>query len=198
MIRNALIALSLVFVATAVPAQAQQAAQIDCSSIDATKYDADQIAQIKNICKTPAQELKEEAKKVTPDDVRNWASLGREFSTAVIETAKGLGVAVNEFVYTPVGIMIAFYFMWDKIGGILVGIPLLFAIWFGWRAIFNIIRNVKKTYETKPILFGLMNKRYLVQTTCDEHYNDNQQTAMWFVTIGAVLLSALDVFILIF
>ena len=99
---------------------------IDCQNIDISKYNSTQIESIRSLCNQAAVQ----AEKITPQDVREWASLGSEFATAVTETARGLGVTVNEFLITPAGILIAMYFMWDIIGGVLVGIPLLFGIWW--------------------------------------------------------------------
>lgn len=114
-----------------VPAFADSAEHL-CQNIDMTKLTPDQVEHVKGLCTKPEPGADVAVAGVTPDKVRAWGSLGKEFSTAIVETSRGLGVAANELLFTPVGFMIAFYFMWDMVGGILIGIPLLIALWIAY------------------------------------------------------------------
>ena len=194
--RKLLIALAMVF---SVPAMAQTAEpiidqnSINCKSLDISKYTPEQLAKVQQVCAPTTQAIAEE---ITPDDVREWASLGKEFGVAVTETAKGLGVAVNDFVTTPVGIMIAFYFLWGKIGGIIVGIPLLIALWMLYFKIVNVYRYRDAEYENVPVLFGLTTRRKLVKENVTKP--DDLVNAMCLIAIPAIFFSALILNVLIF
>jgi len=165
---------------------------INCKNLDISKYSTDQINQIQRICS--AEKLAEE--KVTPEDVREWASLGKEFSDAVIETARGLGVTANEFLTTPVGLLLALYFMWDIIGGILVGIPLLVAIWWLYFKVIGVYVYKEAEYAYVPVLFGLFTRKKVVKHNISNP--SDTVTAMVLIALPAVFLSILDIGILIF
>lgn len=165
---------------------------INCKNLDISKYSTDQINQIQRICS--AEKLAEE--KVTPEDVREWASLGKEFSDAVIETARGLGVTANEFLTTPVGLLLALYFMWDIIGGILVGIPLLVAIWWLYFKVISIHVYKEAEYAYVPVLFGLFTRKKVIKHNISNP--SDTSFAMVLIAIPAVILSMLDIGILIF
>lgn len=165
---------------------------IDCQHIDISKYDGQQVESIRNLC----AQTQVQAEKITPQDVREWASLGKDFGQAVTETAKGLGVAVNEFLFTPVGFMLAFYFMWDMIGGVIVGIPLLFGIWYLYFRICRVYVYKNAKYEYVPVLFGLFTRKKIVEENIEKP--SDAATAMLLFAIPAVFLSMLDIGTLIF
>lgn len=198
--KNFVIAAVAAVLAFATPAVAQQATpapaadrgNINCSQIDITKYTTEELARVQSLCSATAAA----AEQVTPEDVREWASLGKEFSDAVIETARGLGVTANEFLTTPVGLLLALYFMWDIIGGILVGIPLLVAIWALYFKVVSVYVYKEAEYTYVPVLFGLFNRRKIVKHNIEKP-TDTIFT-MVLVAVPAVILSMLDIGILIF
>jgi len=165
---------------------------INCKNIDISKYTPEQLRKVQEVC-APAQAKAEE---ITPDDVREWASLGKEFGAAVTETAKGLGVAVNEFVTTPVGIMIAFYFLWSKIGGIIIGIPLLIALWWLYFKIVGVYRYKDAVYENAPILFGLTTRKKIIKENISSP--DDITTLMGLLALPTIFFSILIIGTLIF
>lgn len=136
--------------------------------------------------------------KLTPDAVREWGSLGKEFSTAVVETAKELGVAANEFLYTPVGIMIAFYFMWDMIGGIIIGIPLLIFIWWLYFKLgrYCSVNSISREYEYIPYLWGALKLKRKVKE--DIRPNSEGIFAYIFLGIPTIVFSIVTIGTLIF
>jgi hypothetical protein len=160
-----------------------------------TKYTPDELGRVQSLCNTTVAAAAA-AEKVTPEDVREWASLGKEFSEAVIETAKGLGVTANEFLTTPVGLLLALYFMWDIIGGILIGIPLLVAIWWLYFKIVSIYIYKEAEYAYVPVFFGLFTRKKIIK-----HNISNPTDALFtmiLTALPAVFLSMLDIGILIF
>lgn len=130
-----------------------------CSAVNVKSMTPEQIDAVKVLCPPENSTPKP---KITPNDVRDWASLGSEFATAVTDTARGLGMAANEFLFTPLGILIAFYFLWDFFGGIIIGFALLALVWFSY---FKLTRDLERDcqeeieYEYKPVFFGLFNRK---------------------------------------
>lgn len=174
------------------PTPVETRSNIDCNKIDITKYTQDELSRVQSLCNTTVAA----AETVTPEDVREWASLGKEFSDAVIETARGLGVTANEFLTTPVGLLLALYFMWDIIGGILVGIPLLVAIWWLYFKIISVYVYKEAEYTYVPVLFGLFTRKKVVKHNISNP--SDISIAMVLIAIPAVILSILDIGILIF
>jgi hypothetical protein len=179
--------------ATSVPAESRS--NIDCNKIDITKYTPDELSRVQALCNTTVAAAAA-AEKVTPEDVREWASLGKEFSDAVIETAKGLGVTANEFLTTPVGLLLALYFMWDIIGGILVGVPLLVAIWWLYFKVVSIHVYREAEYAYVPVLFGLFTRKKIIKHNISNP--SDAMIAMILTAIPAVILSIMDIGMLIF
>jgi hypothetical protein len=176
----------------ATPAPVETRSNINCNQIDITKYTTEELARVQSLCSTTIAA----AEKVTPEDVREWASLGKEFSDAVIETARGLGVTANEFLTTPVGLLLALYFMWDIIGGILIGIPLLAGIWWLYFKVVNIYVYKEAEYAHVPVLFGLFTRKKIVKHNIEKP--SDALLTMILVAIPAVVLTMLDIGILIF
>lgn len=162
---------------------------IDCKNLDISKLSTEQVRNIQTICSP------EKMNNITPDDVKEWASLGKEFSVAITETAKGLGVAANEFLTTPLGMMIAFYFLWDKIGGILIGIPLLIATWILYGIICRKLTIQSVEYGTFPVLWGLFHMKKVTNI----EYQHGDSAWIWVgLAIPAFLVSTLILGSLIF
>lgn len=176
------------------PTPVDARSNIDCNKIDITKYTAEELGRVQSLCNTTAAAAA--AEKVTPDDVREWASLGKEFSDAVIETARGLGVTANEFLTTPVGLLLALYFMWDIIGGILVGIPVLIGIWWLYFKVVSIYVYKEAEYAYVPVLFGLFTRKKVIKHNISNP--SDTAIAMVLIAIPAVILSMFDIGILIF
>ncbi len=187
------VALASAVMLSAAPAFAAADLQTTCSQLGMSKMSADQVDKAKALCAVPEPGDEVAVAGVTPDKVRAWGSLGQEFSTAIVETARGLGVAANDLLFTPVGFMIAFYFMWDMVGGILIGIPLFIALWTAYFIIGSRLHTSGVTYENKPVLWGA----FTVKKVVSKSYERNPEGAhtYWYFLggIAAVILSFLIV-----
>lgn len=193
------VAIASAVMLSAAPAFAVDSVEYMCTNTDMTKLTPAQVENIKALCAKPdTPDQAAAVAGVTPDKVRQWGSLGKEFSTAIVETARGLGVAANDLLFTPVGFMIAFYFMWDMVGGILIGIPLLIALWIAYWRIGTYLMTDEVTYENKPVLWGAFTVKKVVSKT---YANGPEQSAPWWFFLGGVasiLLSWAIIGILIF
>lgn len=167
-----------------------------CANTDMTKLTAAQIENVKALCAKPEPGSEVAVAGVTPDKVRAWGSLGAEFSTAIVETAKGLGVAANDLLFTPVGFMIAFYFMWDMVGGILIGIPLLIALWIAYFRIGYFLSTENIIYEHVPVLWGA----FTIKKVQSRQLSEGENPGIWYTVAGiaSLILSAVIIGVLIF
>ena len=156
-------------------ALAADAQTINCQALDMTTMTPQQLENAQQLCKQQSvvQSVVQTSKDVTPDKVREWGRLGKDLSTAIVDTAKGLGQTANEFLFTPVGIMIAFYFMWSKIGGIIIGIPLIIALWTLYCSICNRYSKDTVEYVQVPVLWGAFSIRKVSKIV----YNDATDVA---------------------
>jgi hypothetical protein len=158
---------------------------------------ADQVDKAKALCAKPEPGAEVAVAGVTPDKVRAWGSLGQEFSTAIVETATGLGVAANDLLFTPVGFMIAFYFMWDMVGGILIGVPLLIALWIAYFRIGYWLSTESIEYEQVPVLWGAFTVKKIKTRNLN---TESENPSMWYFLAGvlSLILSAVIIGVLIF
>ncbi len=66
----------------------------------------------------------EQMKKATPlemaDKVDQWVNIGEKVGKMMGGAAKEVGIAVNDFVKTPVGMMTAALIVWNYMGGMLI------------------------------------------------------------------------------
>lgn len=143
-----------VALATASPVFAQD---LNCQSLDISSMSPTDIEHAQALCKSTA--VAAVSSQVTPEKVKEWASLGKDFAGAVNDTAKQLGETANQFLFTPLGMMLAFYFLWGKIGGVVIGIPLLIALWTLYCFICSRYSKEKIEYENVPVLWGAWNIR---------------------------------------
>lgn len=169
---------------------------INCQAIDIRGKNSDQIANIRAACSAMEATAPVEEPGLTPESVREWGGLTKEFGKAITETTKELGVQVNDFLTTPAGVLITVYLFWEKLGGILIGIPMLLFVW-GFAIYF--IRSLRRTaveFEVKPILFGLINRKYATKySTADV---DNWAGWVVAVVFGTTVLTALTTGFVIF
>lgn len=144
--------------AVSAPVAAQQ---LDCTAIDISRYSQDELNKLRSVCNNGSPIA--QADKISPDEVKEWASLGKEFGLAIGEVAKSLGVAVNDFLRTPAGALIALYLLWDVLGGILFGVPLLFLVWVLYFVFLRFVRPTETEYEHVPYLWGAISIKRIVK-----------------------------------
>lgn len=98
-----------------------------------------------------------------------WADLGTNMGKATVAAAHEVGVAANEFASTPLGkitlTMVAYKIVGKSLIGLVLGVLTMaffagLAIWFVRHG-----RYLGATYELRPVLFGLYQKRFLVSNT---------------------------------
>ena len=119
----------------------------------------------------------EEMKKVQPNvsekvrtEVEAWTNLGQNIGRATVGAAREIGVAANEFVQTPIGIVTTVVVVYKLVGrDILKTFIGLFIFLFGTGfGMYHFRRRYNRQYEYKPILFGAFQRKKVVS----ENYDD--------------------------
>lgn len=138
-------------------------AQVSSRSVLDAGFDKLTEVQKAEILKQVAQQAQESkspmANVATVDKVEKWVQVGSNLGKGLAATAKELGVAVNEFATTPIGMLATALIVWHLIGGVLVhifgGILMLIVGFMAIRFVVNRSYPFEYTYdETKRTIFG--------------------------------------------
>lgn len=141
------------------------------ASIDTSGLSKEQAAQLA----AQAEEMRSTVVVSKSESIRKeaeaWGELGTNIGKAMVGAAAEVGVAAAEFSETPLGKVVTFVAVYKIVGadiiGIIVGllvisIGLSFGIWMirsrQWHS---------ATYENRPVLWGLYNKRSIVTIEVD-------------------------------
>ena len=122
---------------------------------------------------------------ITPDKVAAWGSIAKEFGSAIGSMAKELGVQVNDFLRTPAGVLITLYLFWSKLGGVVIGIPFVLAVWALYFKLWDRFRRTPVEFENRPIIFGIFNRQLV--TRYDYNY-EHDSVAVYATLVGAVMI----------
>lgn len=151
---------------TGLPEEMQQKLKVQCEQM---KLDAATL---------PA------APKVTKEELSEWAAVSQEFAKAIGIAAKELGVAVNDFLNTPAGILTAGVIIWHTLGADIVKLLSIFGV--AWVVyLFNRALWFSH-YETIPRSFmGVVwNSRVRRQLK----WEDLHESAMWWIILSVMAL----------
>lgn len=139
-----------------------------------------------------------EKSEATRKEVSEWADM---LSGIVVGTAQKVGFAVNEFVRTPVGLVVTGVIVYKAIGKDMIKLFFAGAMWIVTcivSAMFfrhrpRLIRT-GAVYENTPVLFGLWNRRVL------KSYDTREDGDIGYIFLGAAafvigtLLSSMPIF----
>ena len=168
--------------------------KLDCNALDIRSMSSDDISKIKSACDTLVKSPTTSSivPSVTPEAVREWGSLAKEFGSAIGATAKELGIAVNEFLNSPAGILLTLYLFWSKLGGVMIGVPFLITVWYAYFKLNDRYRRTPSKMEVRPSLFGLRNKEVVTEYT----YNTEKDTVFWAQALSGVAVIVGSVFVI--
>ncbi|MCK4826747.1 hypothetical protein KA005_64015 [bacterium] len=130
---------------------------------------------------------------VSVDNLTEWGLVAKQFAEAIGIAASELGVAVNEFIKTPAGIMVIVGIFWTIMGAsvvsFLVGVVLeTLTIVFCYYSIKRMMtKNIEYKYDHRPILWGFGNKKYVVEKKETEWGDADFFMAAFFCVVGVLL-----------
>lgn len=164
-----------------------------CSDIAATadnlNLSAGQVKVLASNCQNTQQTAVEILSKAEViDTAGQWGVIAKDFAQAIGIAAKELGIAVNDFLDSPAGYLMALILLVKYAGALLIGIPYtLFSGWCLYKVLYN-FRIEKITYEYRKALWGLFEYRKVSEVTLrdelPEHVAFYGVIAMIFTTVS--------------
>jgi hypothetical protein len=141
------------------------AAADEVRSVDISKLTNAQKADVLKYAASLEESKGSNLSEKTREEVGKWGELGVGMGRAAVAAAKEVGVAANEFVQTPLGKITMGVVVYKVIGKdiikFLVG-STVFTIFLTVAVILVFRKKGNVTYDYKPALWGLYNKKYLV------------------------------------
>jgi hypothetical protein len=125
-----------------------------------------------------------ESKKASPvktavavrEEVNAWGEMGANVGKAIIGAAKELGMTANDFASTNLGKFVIAVIIFKVAGGVVLhifvgGMVVIISLTLGWKLMkYN---NTETTYDYKPVLWGLYNKRVITKEQFSHLDNHN-------------------------
>jgi hypothetical protein len=159
MFRSLILATALLF---STGALAQTTASVNpCDNIpEATKgKDSTTVNAILEACRVKDNVPNIVKQVANPETANTWASAAKGFGQAIALTAKELGVAANDFLNSPAGVLLALILLFNYAGGALLGAPVtIFSCVFWWWVVSK-LRVDSIEYEFTPVLWGMFTIR---------------------------------------
>lgn len=124
-----------------------------------------------------------------PETANKWAEASKGFASAIGGAAKELGIAVNDFLDSPAGYILALILLLKFGGGTIIGgLLTVFTLYFWWFVNRRVmIKEVE--YENTPIFWGALTmrrvKRYVTEK---DEYTGAYAVISGLAAAGAILL----------
>lgn len=136
--------------------------------------------------------------------IKEYAAYGeyaKQIAEAVGILAKELGMAVDDFLHTDAGLLVAFLLVWKIAGasilGFIIGVPMIIAIWI---MVIKAGKNMLVNEHEERTVKGWFNSEKIVLIPKYRRFRDldgDEQTVMWVGTIVAGVLTFFLLFILV-
>lgn len=180
-------------------------AQTALAAVELDKLSNEQLAQLQaQAAKLQQERASQPAQALASlETVDKVVEISRNIGMGLAATARELGVAVNDFAKSDVGMWVMVVLVWKYLGqdilSVAVGLSLLvFGMGFGWLMVKRaraVTTNV--AYAHVPMLFGLFSvKRVASQEHVpSDRLTDSQQLQQFFgyVTIAVCFITGLNV-----
>ena len=121
----------------------------------------------------------------TPEKVEAWVNIGSQIGKGLAGAARELGVAVNEFAGTPVGLLTMALIVWHFLGSVVIHVLGAILIWVvGFTATFIIMR---KHTRRKDVSYDEKGKPTTTRVSISPLQSD-EAVAYWFANLAVMLL----------
>lgn len=161
----------------------------EAEKAEVVKMVADKVAAAEASVKKGPIDLEKVVDAVTPtaEGVDKWLNVGEKFGKMIGGAARETGVAVNEFVKSPVGMLTAGLIVWNYMGNMLThvfGGILVLIVGFAYLR-YMINRSVDWEYEYDPNRKNIFGNSILVSKKRAELSDD---ATGWFTVCGALVI----------
>jgi len=168
---------------------------IDANTVNSAGFDKLTEAQKAEMLKQIADKV--EANKSAPPDTKvvektaQWVDLGERIGKMLGGAAREVGIAVNEFVKTPVGMLTAALIVWHFMGGVIVHVVGGIAIMVvGMSILWYILRrsrHIETKYDPeKKDIFGRSVKLTEIRHSLSD--DDKAMALLWTAAVAIVSL----------
>lgn len=126
---------------------------------------------------------------ITPQKAAEWSDAAKGFAEALGIAAKELGIATNDFLMSPAGILLAIILLFNYAGGAIMGFP--FSI-FTILLMFWLIRRLmtdKVEYEVVPILWGAFQWRRKKVVQSVSYISEGKGILLLLTALGLLLMN---------
>ena len=167
MFRSIALSLMLLF---AVPAFAQDATPNPCADLaNATKgLSSTETATLLASCRTTSSAPAAIEKMADPETASKWSDAAKGFAEALGIAAKELGIAVNDFLDSPAGYLLALILLFNYAGGFIVGFPMSLISIYALYKVLKMMNTESTEYEMTPVLWGLFSIRRVKRVVKDD------------------------------
>lgn len=193
--KTLLFLLALAFSLTACNVAFAQTATVNpCENLaEATRgKNYNEVDTILKSCRKSAGTVTEAIAEKMPDaeEVTGWSQAAKGFAEALGIAAKQLGIAVNDFLNSPAGILLAVILLFNYAGGAIVGLPFtMFSLWMLWRLARRLtIATVE--YENVPVFWGFTTRRRVKYTKMTSISSENGMT-LFLAALGLLILNGI-------
>lgn len=191
MFRSILLVFALMF-STAAFAQTANVPNPCADIAEATRdKNSTEIQTILESCRTKASEAARILPQVTPEKAAEWSDAAKGFAEALGIAARELGIATNDFLMSPAGILLAAILLFNYAGGAIIGLP--FSI-FTILLMFWLIRRLmtgKVEYEMVPIFWGAFQYRRRKSYQSVDYIGEGKAALMILTALGLGIMNAI-------
>lgn len=199
MMKKIILVATLLFTMPAMACQINYADGLSDAEVQELKVLCEQM-KAKALQTTPGS-ISEVVKSVDPTTIASIQAISVAIVDAVNGIAKGLGVAVNDFIKSPAGVVITtiliFYLIGSKIWGIFILVLIALLIRMLLQRLKSVCAKGAVTEEVKPVLCGLYH-RTIIKTEVvpfrdwKESDRDQYSFACW-ISAAVMLISIIVV-----
>lgn len=124
---------------------------------------------------------------VSKEDATKWGSVAKEFAEALGIAAREMGIAVNDFLQSPAGFLLAAVLVIKFAGGFVIGFP------FTVFSILCVLYLAKKVYtaeieyENVPMFWGAITVRRVKSRTTE--VSDNAGMTVFLAAVALTILN---------
>lgn len=135
---------------------------------------------------------------ITQESAEKWSQLASTIGETISKTAREAGVAANEFLNSPAGLLLAgllvIHYAGSTVFTLLAGLPFaLFMMVLAFQIYkWSLIGEIK--YENVPVLWGLWNRRREVSRENFECYSDSRGFMTLIAIAGCAIVAIIGLF----
>lgn len=139
---------------------------VNAQTINTENLSSQQINQLAEVAANMRKDPAKISEKVR-DEVQAWTDLGQNIGRATVGAAKEVGMATNEFAQTPLGIITTSIVVYKLIGEDILSLIFgsLLILFGSTLGIYASRQGYNRTYEYKPIIFGMFNYKMIKSET---------------------------------